>query len=196
MTFTSTQLSFVQSMCTQAIWIVHGLVTDTSTLANAIATYVQVVSDLDHLSDVRRLAGAGGGSKGHASVSRDGLSSAVSSAWEGLKPILDSVAENKTFGIAGKPSNVMYDFVHKTEVATAAIDNHFAYLGHTTRTTTLAAVRILAPMPLSGSWAGGRTMRVAALMAEKLINDEHNILTGFDIRHNFFDDHCDGRDTA
>merc|ERR1719487_2858184 len=39
-------------------------------------------------------------------------------------------------------------------------------------------------------------MRVAALFAEKLINDEHIILKGYDIRHKFFDDHCDGSETS
>jgi len=141
---------------------------------------------LDKLSGGRRLAGAASGPKNLASDSADGLSSAVKSAWEGLKPVLDSVVENKTFGTGGEPSEKMYDFIHKVEDLTGAIDNHFAYFGHTTRTTTLAAVGILAPMPLSGTWAGGRTMRVAALLAEKLINDEHLILEGYDIRHTFF----------
>jgi hypothetical protein len=196
MAFTSTQLAFVQSMSTQAMWIVHGLVSDTSTLAAAMATYAQVGSDLDKLFGARRLAGAAGGSKNLASESADGLLSAVQSAWEGLKPLLDSVVENKSFGTGGEPSDKMYEFVHKVEDVTGAIDNSLFYFGHTTRTTTLAAVGILAPIPLSGTWAGGRTMRVAALMAEKLINDDHLILEGYDIRHTFFDDHCDGRETA
>merc|ERR1719223_1364102 len=55
----------------------------------------------------------------------------------------------------------------------------------------LEPVRILAPMPFTGSWPAGMTMRLSALLAEGTINDDQVILPGYSLTHVFFDDKCD-----
>jgi len=65
------------------------------------------------------------------------------------------------------------------------------YFGSTTRTTTMMSLEILAPIPFTGDWPAGQTLRLAAQLAEGLINSEQRILPGFKLKHVFHDDKCD-----
>ncbi|CAE7240152.1 Gabbr1, partial [Symbiodinium natans] len=64
------------------------------------------------------------------------------------------------------------------------------YLSTTTRTTTMVTLEILTPLPLTGSWNGGQTFRLAARLAEDIINQDQIILPGYQIKHAFYDDKC------
>eukprot|EP00439_Symbiodinium_sp_Y106_P007047 s6188_g1.t1 len=67
----------------------------------------------------------------------------------------------------------------------------------------MLTLEILAPVPLTGSWIGGQTFRLAARLTEDIINqDPRNwrilpasqdqlILPGYQIKHRFIDDQCD-----
>ena len=46
------------------------------------------------------------------------------------------------------------------------------FFSSTTRTTTMMAVEILTPVPMTGSWAAGTTFRLAVLLAEGLIKED------------------------
>lgn len=57
----------------------------------------------------------------------------------------------------------------------------------------LRPVRILAPLPLSGTWMPGAVMRVAARVAEEVINEEQLLLPGMSLATTFVDDECSER---
>jgi len=107
-------------------------------------------------------------------------------SWLSLVPTLRSIADG---GDVSEP--VMRNVVTQTEAVVGSIDNHFSFLATTTRTTTLMTLEILAPMPFSGEWSGGATMKVASLLAEGVINEQQKILPGYNLKSVFFDDKCD-----
>jgi hypothetical protein len=187
---TGQQKALVQRMCALAMWIVHKEVTNTTHLSSAMATFEEVQIEMKAL-------GLGGAARRLAapSVLNDHLAK-IDSAWNALAPILKTVSVNLTFGMEGKNSEQMFAFVRQAEEVIDAVQNSFEFLGTTTQTTTLEPVRILSPMAMSGSWAAGATMRVAVLLAQRMINEQQIILPGMDIEHKFFDDQCDGRETS
>jgi len=64
-----------------------------------------------------------------------------------------------------------------------------------TETTTRITLELLVPLPMSGSWSAGKSMRTAILVAQDIINTQQRILPGYDLVSNFFDDEC-GTNTA
>merc|ERR1712137_854316 len=60
-----------------------------------------------------------------------------------------------------------------------------------TQTTTKTPVNIMMPLPMTGHWAPGITMKTAAMIAEDIINREQLLLPGYRIVSDFFDDECD-----
>jgi hypothetical protein len=180
------QLALLQGMCTEALWIAHQKGGSTAHLSAAMANFSQAQVELRTLG-----YNAGGTRRARRLVSEsDLLLDSVDSKWSELEPSLQNVVSSSGFG-TGDMSVKVAEFIKKTEGATHAVGNSLEYFGSTTRTTTLAAVNILAPMPMTGSWAGGRTMEVAALLAEKWINADQEILKGFDLHHKFYDDKCE-----
>jgi hypothetical protein len=82
-------------------------------------------------------------------------------------------------------------FTTKAELLTDEVTLAFDILGETTLTTTLAKVKILAPMPITGSWSGGATMRLSALLADLTINNDAIILPDYELEHHILDDKCE-----
>eukprot|EP00929_Paragymnodinium_shiwhaense_P023180 TRINITY_DN14585_c0_g1_i1.p1 TRINITY_DN14585_c0_g1~~TRINITY_DN14585_c0_g1_i1.p1 ORF type:complete len:1194 (-),score=215.92 TRINITY_DN14585_c0_g1_i1:493-4029(-) len=70
------------------------------------------------------------------------------------------------------------------------------YYSTLTRTTTRVAIDILTPLPFSGSWTGGFTMRLSTLLAQGLINEGQQILPGYRINSVFMDDTCDSQESV
>merc|ERR1719217_825788 len=62
------------------------------------------------------------------------------------------------------------------------------------RTTTSIPLDVLTPLPLTGRWDAGRTMRTAARVAQDMINYQQIVMPGFAIRNNFFDDKCNSQE--
>merc|ERR1712226_1329262 len=58
-------------------------------------------------------------------------------------------------------------------------------------TTTKTPVLLMMPVPLTGIWAPGPTMKVAVEVAVDLINQQQKLLEGKEIVIKFFDDQCD-----
>merc|ERR1719217_1312083 len=90
-----------------------------------------------------------------------------------------------------------------TEVVTAADASKAVYKSShaadkmytsASRTTTSIPLDVLTPLPLTGPWAAGRTMRTAALVAQDMINYQQIVMPGFAIYNNFFDDKCDSQE--
>merc|ERR1740120_123317 len=59
-----------------------------------------------------------------------------------------------------------------------------------TQTTTKIPVNFMLPLPLTGLWTPGPTMQVAASVAIDLINAQQEMLVGYRIFGEFFDDGC------
>jgi hypothetical protein len=133
----------------------------------------------------RRLAG---GSEIAATTSQTGkdLLQAVKLSWERLRTPLQEVLDGVKM-TQGRLKNV----VDWTDVAVTDMEAATTYYSSTTRTTTKVLLEILSPVPLTGDWAGGQTMRVGALLAEALINQQQIILPGYELKHSFHDDQCD-----
>merc|ERR1712107_295626 len=70
------------------------------------------------------------------------------------------------------------------------------YISTITRTTTRKPIDILSPIPLTGSWSGGATMRVSTLLAQGLINDAQLILPTYAINSIILDDKCDSQESV
>jgi len=193
LSLTGRQKALVQRMCIQSIWLVHNEVSNTSHLSTSMAAFEALQAEIKNL-------GLGDGTSRRL-ASADQLNSYldnIDEAYSALRPYLLEVAVNRTFGMDAekKASEKMFDFMKMTETAIDALQTSFEFLGTTTQTTTLEPVRILAPMAITGTWAGGATMRTATLLAERLINEQQLLLPTMNIQHKFFDDHCEGRDTA
>merc|ERR1719221_1214205 len=60
-----------------------------------------------------------------------------------------------------------------------------------TQTTTKTPIDIMIPLPLTGTWAPGPTMKIATEIAQDLINTQQELLPGYRIVSEFFDDECD-----
>jgi len=114
--------------------------------------------------------------------------------WNRMKPALEKIAETYaedkeapsateliTAADLGKP---VYKVMHTAD----------ALYTTASRTTTSIELDVLSPVPLTGSWTAGRTMRTAARVAEDMINYQQRVMPGFAIRNNFFDDKCDSQE--
>lgn len=55
---------------------------------------------------------------------------------------------------------------------------------------SLIEIPILSPVPVTGGWDGGATMRVAAEMAMDIINSQQILLPGYRLNTSWFDDEC------
>jgi hypothetical protein len=121
----------------------------------------------------------------------DSLFNTVDQQWAVMEPMIQGVATNGHLQKNEHGVSELVTLISAASSTTSAITQSWDYLGTTTQTTTLATLRILAPMPLSGSWAGGGTMSVGAKVAENLINQDQYLLKGFKLEHHIMDDKCD-----
>jgi len=107
--------------------------------------------------------------------------------WANLKPTLLNYI-NERFEYRFEDVRSMLQTMDNTVEQAKSMANFFAT---TTRTTTMLTLEILAPVPLTGSWIGGQTFRLAARLTEDIINQDQLILPGYQIKHRFIDDQCD-----
>merc|ERR1719217_914345 len=115
-------------------------------------------------------------------------------AWDIMKPALEKVAVQ--YKEDGEPPSAT-DLIVAADAAKAVYkDGHKADALYTSasRTTTSIPLDVLTPLPLTGPWAAGRTMRTAALVAQDMINYQQIVMPGFAIYNNFFDDKCDSQE--
>jgi len=59
------------------------------------------------------------------------------------------------------------------------------------QTTTKVPIHIMLPLPMTGVWAPGTTMKMATQIAQDIINTQQVMLTGYKFVADFFDDRCD-----
>merc|ERR1719174_2344483 len=54
----------------------------------------------------------------------------------------------------------------------------------------LQEIKILSPVPLTGGWVGGMTMRIAGKIAQDILNSQQLILPGYYLNTTWLDDTC------
>ncbi|CAK9023189.1 Gamma-aminobutyric acid type B receptor subunit 1 (GABA-B receptor 1) (GABA-B-R1) (GABA-BR1) (GABABR1) (Gb1) [Durusdinium trenchii] len=114
------------------------------------------------------------------------LLDAADAAWSALKPTIQSVSQG-----AAVDSSDLKGVVELADTTIEAAKSLDSFFSTTTRTTTMLALEVLAPLPMTGSWAAGTTFRLAARLAEGLINQDQLLLPGYRLQHVIFDDKCD-----
>lgn len=183
----SHQRTLVQGMGTDSIWLSSGVGGHVDRLVASSAEFAHVESQLREMGLGDLTAGTGRRLSSDLATELDN----VEHQWGVLEPLVASVAATSGFG-----DHTLNDLVVTVEKVEDAMSGSAEIFGTTTRTTTLAAVNILAPLPISGSWAGGSTLRLAGVFAEQLINRDQIALKGYDLHHVFFDDKCDAQENS
>jgi len=59
------------------------------------------------------------------------------------------------------------------------------------KTTTKTPINLMLPLPLTGVWAPGATMKMATELAIEIINADQEMMPGYNFIADFFDDQCD-----
>ena len=57
--------------------------------------------------------------------------------------------------------------------------------------TDMTPINVMMPIPITGSWNPGPTMKIAAERAQDIINQQQKLLPGYELVLDFFDDQCD-----
>jgi hypothetical protein len=180
----SQQRNLIQSMCKQSVMI--GL--DVSGRRLAVGTRAALADAITQYQSNAALLIAGDETKNIAAANDEELKMLedIQSAFDSLKPLVQAIANG---GAASEAA--LLTVVTSTDSTVGGIDSMYTLLATTTRTTTLMTLEILSPMPFTGQWTGGATMKVAALLAEGTINEQQRLLPGYNLKSVFFDDKCD-----
>eukprot|EP00929_Paragymnodinium_shiwhaense_P122713 TRINITY_DN9570_c0_g2_i2.p1 TRINITY_DN9570_c0_g2~~TRINITY_DN9570_c0_g2_i2.p1 ORF type:complete len:1321 (+),score=343.38 TRINITY_DN9570_c0_g2_i2:87-4049(+) len=115
----------------------------------------------------------------------------VARTWETLRPVVQNIDERykSMQKVPGLDQVVeVADIGHKLAGTAANAVDRYATVS---RTTTPVPIHLLTPLPLTGHWPAGKTMRTAARFAEDIINQQQEVLKGFAIKNTFYDDRCD-----
>merc|ERR1719272_1401363 len=95
----------------------------------------------------------------------------VEAAWNAFKPVISSIGN-------GADVSVLMDLANSSTSLGTEMQAAGALYTTVVSTTTKSPVDILFPLPLTGSWDTGRTMRTAALVAQDIINTKQIVLPG------------------
>jgi hypothetical protein len=116
------------------------------------------------------------------------------SAFEGLKAsvaYLLVIPEGESEPTATVSASLLRTTIEATDETVTATEQSLSFFADKLDLITLQPLSILAPMPLTGAWNAGKTMRTSAILAQGIINEEQIILPGYSLNHVFFDDKCD-----
>jgi len=105
--------------------------------------------------------------------------------WALLKPALQQIVDgDKSLAALENVTRISTDIDADMQAVTKIY-------GTMSETTTKTPIDLMIPLPLTGAWAPGPTMRVAAQAAQDIINTQQMLLPGYRIVSHFFDDECD-----
>jgi len=86
---------------------------------------------------------------------------------------------------------LIFPLLAEVGVATTEVDSRRPYLTLSKADyDNFAEIPILSPVPFTGSWVGGHTMRIGAELAMDIINSAQTILPNFRLNTSWFDDRC------
>jgi len=111
--------------------------------------------------------------------------------WDVLKPTLETVLTNFNELQSIPEASLMAHISLQSSLAKEAAARTVDVLIGLTRTTTRIPLDILVPLPITGAWDAGESMRVAIMIAEDIINTQQKILPGYTLVSHFVDDECD-----
>ena len=111
---------------------------------------------------------------------------AVTAEWATFTPEMEAVASR---GSASKATIVSIE-EGGAKLMTELERANDLYATKTVR-TTMIPVDLMVPVPSTGRWAAGPTMRLAATLAADIINEKQKVLPGYENKETFFGDHCD-----
>jgi len=111
---------------------------------------------------------------------------AVWQQWSALKPVINRVLAGEANSLEALQN--ISSYASSVETSLNQTTKLFSTM---TQTTTKTQVNIMMPLPISGHWAPGLTMKIAAMIAEDIINRQQILLPGYRIVADFFDDECD-----
>merc|ERR1719460_2282419 len=109
----------------------------------------------------------------------------VSTAWSAVKTAVSTIAD----GAAASDLNLR-EINTKADAVETELLSAIDLYSVTTVTTTKIPVDILIPLPITGRWSPGKTMRTATMLARDLINQKQELLPGYEIKLTFMDDEC------
>jgi hypothetical protein len=120
------------------------------------------------------------------------------SSWTALKAILTGVVgpdlegNIPPEGIEGvpEPLKTLRSVVETSDAVNAIQEETVMFFSSKVDIVVLEPISIMAPMPLTGKFNYGVTMRAASRIAEGYINEEQILLPGYSLQHVFFDDKC------
>ena len=105
----------------------------------------------------------------------------VESAWGELQAKIKAIASS------GAASDIaLSEITSKADAVKAALLPAIDFYSVMT-----VFIDILVPLPMTGRWSPGPTMRTAAMIARDIINQQQLLLFGFEIKLKFLDDQCD-----
>jgi carbonic anhydrase len=186
-TLSSLQRALLQGMCKQAVYLGMTLPDSSSGRRLAAATRATLAADMAKFEANQATLIA----DNEANLGLIALLESTNAAWGDLKETLKGIADG-----GSATEGTLLNVVTGTETVVGSAESVYTALATTTRTTTLMTLEILAPMPFTGTWSGGATMKLASLVAEGLINEQQTILPGYNIKSVFFDDKCDGTESS
>ncbi|CAJ1385653.1 unnamed protein product [Effrenium voratum] len=105
----------------------------------------------------------------------------VESAWGELQAKIKAIASS------GAASDIaLSEITSKADAVKAALLPAIDFYSVMT-----VSIDILVPLPMTGRWSPGPTMKTAAMIARDIINQQQLVLPGFEIKLKFLDDQCD-----
>jgi len=118
----------------------------------------------------------------------------VRTKFNALKPNLEKIMEEyNEDGEIPSATEIVTAADKAVDVGASSRDTDHLY-STSSRTTTSIPLYILAPIPLTGRWDAGRTMRASTLVAEDMINYQQQIIPGHAVYNQFFDDKCNAQE--
>merc|ERR1711988_1886204 len=111
--------------------------------------------------------------------------------WNVMKPVLEQIDEEFKDKGEAPSATLLVEAADKAKAVGVAARATSDVYSTSARTTTSVPLDVLTPLPLTGHWTAGRTMRTASRFAETIINYQQKIIPGFAIKNRYFDDLCD-----
>merc|ERR1719424_1076029 len=108
----------------------------------------------------------------------------VQAAWNAFKPEIMSISD-------GADVSMLTDLANSSTSLGTEMTAAGALYTTVVATTTKSPIDILFPLPFTGSWDPGNTMRTTALVAQDIINTKQIVLPGHLIQHTFLESKCD-----
>jgi len=179
------------NLATRQLMLREKMMKDALMVSMNAASKADLYATIEEFSVSQNILLNGNGETGKDSVGRTEIDRVrrqmekVEAAWNAFKPVISSIQ-------VGSDVSVLADLDNSSTILGTEMQAAGDLYTTVVMTTTKAPVDILFPLPLSGVWDPGHTMRTAALIAQDIINKKQTVLPGYLIKHTFLESKCDG----